>query len=203
MNAENVVEKDINNMVHIVVIIVEFVLICVIVGFIRRYHNIIVKFKHKERKEELDALKAVYSSMMKLAEKHGMDEEWFRESMKTLSDGVFSCYAQGKYLRQEKECQWGEIYDLLKWLPYSVATIKVKVTREDFRNIEGKYKLIDDAVEQGWIRVDAENKSDEGIQLFQYLKCDYGDEDGFGAECVNMNAIIDRDGHFITPFREI
>ena len=91
----------------------------------------IIKEENMDKKSkniELEILRLIYADRMEQAYSKDMDEDWFRDAMEILSDGVFSCYGQGKYLKQEKESNWQEIFDLLHWLPYSRASVNVKVS---------------------------------------------------------------------------
>ena len=159
----------------------------------------------KSRNIELEVLRLIYADRMERADSKDMDEDWFRDAMEILSDGVFSCYGQGKYLRQEKESSWQEIFDLLHWLPYSSARIQVKVKSDDFNGIEVKSDVIESAKKTGWIEMDVVGRKHDEDKLFMMcnIKWDYGDVDGYGMETVNMWCTMDREGNLIDPFKEL
>lgn len=168
----------------------------------------IIKEENMDKKSkniELEILRLIYADRMEQAYSKDMDEDWFRDAMEILSDGVFSCYGQGKYLKQEKESNWQEIFDLLHWLPYSRASVNVKVRSDDFNGIEVKSDVIESAKKTGWIEMDVVGRKQDEDKLFMMcnIKWDYGDVDGYGMETVNMWCTMDREGNLIDPFKEL
>ena len=130
------------------------------------------------------------------------DEQWFRDTMHLISNGAFSCYGQGHHLIQEKECEWEVTYQLLTEIKGVDAMIRFKVTKEDFYGIDVEYRkcpIIEEAIANGWIRMDARMTTDKSIMLYSCLDWDIGDSENYGRWTINLMAYLDESGKFIKP----
>ncbi len=145
-----------------------------------------------------------YNNRSKQAQYHSMNHQWFVDAIQVISDGIFSCYGTGgHYLRQQKECDWATLYDLLSKLNSCTATIRIKVKPEDFSHIKKQYNMIEDAIAKGEIELYAHCLDSGVVELYEYLNEDYGDEDGYGRESVSLLAKRDKDGNYVFPFHAI
>lgn len=163
-----------------------------------------MKFFSQTPKKQEPSLWEEYNNRSKQAQYHHMDHQWFVDAIQVISDGIFSCYGTGgHYLRQQKECEWATMFDLLSKLNSCTATIRIKVKPEDFSGIRNYYRMIEDAIQNGWIELDANYLSSGVIELHEYLSEDYGDEDGYGRESIRLYAKMDIDGNFVFPFRAL
>lgn len=160
-------------------------------------------FSRTPQKQE-PSLWEEYNNRSKQAQYHHMDHQWFVETIQVISDGIFSCYGTGgHYLRQQKECEWATLYDLLSKLNSCTATIRIKVKPEDFSRIKKQYSMIEDAIAKGEIELYAHCLDSGVVELYEYLSEDYGDEDGYGHESVSLLAKRDKDGNYVFPFHAI
>lgn len=138
-----------------------------------------------------------------IAERVPVDEQWFRDTMQLISNGAFSCYGQGCHLTQEKECEWGMTYQLLTEIKGVDATIMLKVTKEDFKGITAeyrKYHIIQEAIANGWISINARMIDDNSIRLYSCLDWDIGDSGNYGRWTINLMAYLDKSGKYIKHF---
>ena len=144
-----------------------------------------------------------YNRKLKLAESIRQDEQWFRDVMRVISNGSFTCYGQGKHLCQEGECAWNTIYELLSRLNGVNTIIRFKTTKNEYCEIEDEYKcnrIIENAISNGWIQVEATLMEDKNVKLYRCLDWDVGDSGNFGRWTINLMAYLDKDGNFIKPF---
>jgi len=75
-----------------IIIIIEFVLILLLVISVHHFHKKKEEINKSKLSVELDILRLIYADRMEQAYSKDMDEDWFRDAMEILSDGVFSCY---------------------------------------------------------------------------------------------------------------
>lgn len=144
-----------------------------------------------------------YNKRRALTYSNPCDEQWFKAAMQILSNDVFTCYGKGHHLYQEKECEWGMIYQLLTEIKGVDATIRLKVAKEDFEGIAAEYRnyqIVKEAIANGWISIMASLMTDKSIQLYCFLDWDIGDSENFGRWTINLMAFLDKTGKFIKPF---
>ena len=144
-----------------------------------------------------------YNKRLSLSCSNAQDGQWFKGAIQILSNDAFTCYGQGHHLNQEKECEWEIIYQLLSEIKGVDAQIRLKVTKDDFKGITeeySKYHTIQEAIANGWIRMDARMMNDKSIRLYSSLDWDIGDSENFGRWTINLMGYLDKSGKFLKPF---
>lgn len=152
---------------------------------------------------EKERLIEEYNKRQELAESERQDEQWFREALLKISNGIFSCYGQGRHLLQEKTCSWDTVYELLSIINNVDARIQIEITESDFREVGDEYKgyeIIKNSIADGRIQMDAMLMEDTSVRLFRCLDWDIGNSENFGRWTINLMAYLDKNGSFIKPF---
>ena len=167
---------------------------CCLSRFYKRKAEIYQWRKHKKRKE-IEILRLIYEDRMRHKQRFLEEETWMQKAMTILTKGVFECRRNGSYMEQTRACEWSVVFEMLQWLPHAITTVRLEVCKDDFKNIEHRYKVIEKAVKQGWIQMDVHRLNENSAELSTNLSCDTGDSDGYGRDSTELYIELDCKGY--------